>query len=175
MSSTARPAARGRSPHSRPSSGRRRPTTAQRPDADFALPQAGTPPLPPIESFAELSMPAPLLAALTRLGMQDPFPIQAATLPNTLAGRDVLGRGRTGSGKTLAFGLALLTRTAGRRAEPRSPRALVLVPTRELAQQVADALAPYAAAVGLRLTSVVGGVPISRQTNALKRGAELKG
>ena len=76
--------------------------------------------------------------------MTAPFPIQAATLPNSLAGRDVLGRGRTGSGKTLAFGLALLARTAGQRAEPRQPLALVLVPTRELAQQVTDALTPYA-------------------------------
>ena len=77
-------------------------------------------------------------------GVTVPFPIQAATLPNSLAGRDVLGRGRTGSGKTLAFGLALLARTAGQRAEPRQPLALVLVPTRELAQQVTDALTPYA-------------------------------
>ena len=85
---------------------------------------------------------------MTGLGVTEPFPIQAATLPNALAGRDVLGRARTGSGKTLAFGLALLARTAGRRAEPKRPLALVLVPTRELAQQVSDALAPYARTLG---------------------------
>ncbi|MYS26108.1 DEAD/DEAH box helicase, partial [Streptomyces sp. SID7804] len=102
-----------------------------------------------------------------------PFPIQAATLPNSLAGRDVLGRGRTGSGKTLAFGLALLARTAGRRAEPRQPLALVLVPTRELAQQVTDALTPYARALGLRLATVVGGMSIGRQAGTLRGGAEV--
>ncbi|WP_432249830.1 DEAD/DEAH box helicase [Streptomyces sanyensis] len=105
--------------------------------------------------------------------MTEPFPIQAATLPNSLAGRDVLGRGRTGSGKTLAFGLALLARTAGRRAEPKAPLALVLVPTRELAQQVGDALEPYASALGLRRTTVVGGVSLTRQAGALRRGAEV--
>ncbi|QXJ22286.1 DEAD/DEAH box helicase [Actinomadura graeca] len=173
MSRIAPPAARGRSPRSRPGRGRRRPVTAQRPDAEFAPPEAVTPPLPAIGSFAESRLPKPLLAALAREGVRDPFPIQAATLPNALAGRDVLGRGRTGSGKTLAFGLPLLARTAGRRAAPRSPHALVLVPTRELAQQVTDALAPYAAAVGLRLASVVGGVPIGRQVNALARGADV--
>ncbi len=118
-------------------------------------------------------MPAQLLAALTAQGVSVPFPIQAATLPNTLAGRDVLGRGRTGSGKTLAFGLALLARTAGQRAEPRQPLALVLVPTRELAQQVTDALAPYARSVRLRLATVVGGMPIGRQSGALRGGAEV--
>jgi len=102
-----------------------------------------------------------------------PFPIQGATLPNSLAGRDVLGRGRTGSGKTLAFGLAVLARTTGRRAEPGQPLALVLVPTRELAQQVTDALTPYARSVKLRLTTVVGGLPMSKQTRALRAGVEI--
>nr|WP_303715651.1 DEAD/DEAH box helicase [Kutzneria buriramensis]WKX16186.1 DEAD/DEAH box helicase [Kutzneria buriramensis] len=118
-------------------------------------------------------MPAQLLAALGHEGVTAPFPIQAATLPNSLAGRDVLGRGRTGSGKTLAFGLALLARTAGQRAEPRQPLALVLVPTRELAQQVTDALTPYARAVRLRVTTVVGGMSIGRQAGALRSGAEV--
>jgi superfamily II DNA/RNA helicase len=118
-------------------------------------------------------MPEPLLAALGAQGVSVPFPIQGATLPHTLAGRDVLGRGRTGSGKTLAFGLALLARTAGQRAEPRQPLALILVPTRELAQQVTDALTPYARAVRLRLTTVVGGMPIGRQANALRGGSEV--
>ncbi|AGP55265.1 DEAD/DEAH box helicase [Streptomyces rapamycinicus NRRL 5491] len=132
-----------------------------------------SPALPAAETFADLEMPRHLLAALVAEGVTVPFPIQAATLPNSLAGRDVLGRGRTGSGKTLAFGLALLARTAGRRAEPRQPLALVLVPTRELAQQVADALTPYARSVQLRMATVVGGMPISKQVGALRGGAEV--
>ncbi|WP_435215590.1 DEAD/DEAH box helicase [Streptomyces sp. bgisy034] len=102
-----------------------------------------------------------------------PFPIQAAALPNALAGRDVLGRGRTGSGKTLAFGLGMLARTAGRRAQPKEPLALVLVPTRELAQQVGEVLTPYAAALRLRLATVVGGVSVGRQAAVLRDGAEI--
>ncbi|MFH8339379.1 DEAD/DEAH box helicase [Streptomyces sp. AM6-12] len=140
---------------------------------EFALPKTDTPALPAVESFADLAMPAPLLATLGHEGVTVPFPIQAATLPNSLAGRDVLGRGRTGSGKTLAFGLAVLARTAGRRAEPRRPLALVLVPTRELAQQVTDALTPYARSVRLRLATVVGGMSIGRQAGALRGGAEV--
>ncbi|WP_030771894.1 DEAD/DEAH box helicase [Streptomyces sp. NRRL F-2664] len=147
-----------------------RPASAQ---GEFAPPETTTPALPAVESFADLAMPVELLAALGAEGLSVPFPIQGATLPNTLAGRDVLGRGRTGSGKTLAFGLALLARTAGQRAEPRRPLALVLVPTRELAQQVTDALTPYARAVQLRLTSVVGGMPIGRQAGALRAGVEV--
>ncbi|MEW2044924.1 DEAD/DEAH box helicase [Streptomyces sp. NPDC005476] len=143
------------------------------PQGEFALPKTITPALPAVESFADLEMPARLLAALGHEGVTVPFPIQAATLPNSLAGRDVLGRGRTGSGKTLAFGLPVLARTAGRRAEPRQPLALVLVPTRELAQQVTDALTPYARAVGLRLATVVGGMSIGRQAGALRNGAEV--
>ncbi|WP_338685190.1 DEAD/DEAH box helicase [Streptomyces acidiscabies] len=140
---------------------------------EFAPPKTITPALPAVEAFAELAMPARLLATLGHEGVTVPFPIQAATLPNSLAGRDVLGRGRTGSGKTLAFGLALLARTAGKRAEPRQPLALVLVPTRELAQQVTDALAPYARSVSLRLATVVGGMSIGRQAGALRAGAEV--
>ncbi|MFD4717479.1 DEAD/DEAH box helicase [Streptomyces sp. NPDC058423] len=148
----------------------RRPAAAQ---GEFALPRTITPALPAAESFADLEMPRQLLAALVAEGVTVPFPIQGATLPNTLAGRDALGRGRTGSGKTLAFGLALLARTAGRRAEPHQPLALVLVPTRELAQQVTDALAPYARSLSLRLTTVVGGMSIGRQARALRSGAEV--
>ncbi|MFC5905351.1 DEAD/DEAH box helicase, partial [Streptomyces zhihengii] len=148
----------------------RRPAAVQ---GEFALPKTITPALPAVEVFADLAMPAGLLAALGAQGLSVPFPIQGATLPNTLAGRDVLGRGRTGSGKTLAFGLALLARTAGQRAEPRQPLALVLVPTRELAQQVTDALAPYARAVKLRLTTVVGGMSIGKQAGALRGGVEV--
>ncbi|MFJ3499375.1 DEAD/DEAH box helicase [Streptomyces sp. NPDC090135] len=127
----------------------------------------------PATGFAELGLPAEVLRVLGRLGVDEPFPIQAATVPDALAGRDVLGRGRTGSGKTLAFGLPLLVRTAGRRAETRRPLALVLVPTRELAQQVTDALTPYATVLGLRLATVVGGMSIGRQAGALRDGAEV--
>ncbi|MEV8567621.1 DEAD/DEAH box helicase [Streptomyces sp. NPDC051322] len=159
------------SPAPRRSGGQgRRPAVVQ---GEFALPETITPALPAVEAFADLDMPGPLLTALTAQGVSVPFPIQGATLPNTLAGRDALGRGRTGSGKTLAFGLALLARTAGQRAEPRQPLALVLVPTRELAQQVTDALTPYARSVRLRLATVVGGMPIARQANVLRGGAEV--
>ncbi|MGK5501470.1 DEAD/DEAH box helicase, partial [Streptomyces sp. URMC 125] len=133
----------------------------------------GTPGLPPVASFADLDMPAPLLETLHHQGVTVPFPIQGATLPDSLTGRDVLGRGQTGSGKTLAFGLAVLARTSGLRAEPGRPLALVLVPTRELAQQVTEALTPYARAVRLRLATVVGGLSIGRQAAALRNGAEV--
>jgi superfamily II DNA/RNA helicase len=127
----------------------------------------------PLASFADLALPAPVLRTLAERGVREPFPIQAATVPDALAGRDVLGRGRTGSGKTLAFGLPLLVRTAGQRAEAKQPLALVLVPTRELAQQVTEALAPYAEALGLRMAAVVGGMSIGRQIAALREGAEV--
>ncbi|MFF3565824.1 DEAD/DEAH box helicase [Streptomyces sp. NPDC002574] len=149
------------------------PAPSAAPPREFRLPESTTPALPPVEDFAALDMPAGLLKTLTAQGVTDPFPIQAATLPNSLAGRDLLGRGRTGSGKTLAFGLALLARTAGLRAEPKAPLALVLVPTRELAQQVTDALTPYATAVNLRLTTVVGGLSLTKQAATLKRGVEV--
>ncbi|MEU5026254.1 DEAD/DEAH box helicase [Streptomyces milbemycinicus] len=140
---------------------------------EFSVPPSTTPLLPAVGSFTELDLPPGLTAELARQGVTVPFPIQAAALPNALAGRDVLGRGRTGSGKTLAFGLALLARTAGQRAEPRRPLALVLVPTRELAQQVTDALTPYARPLRLRLATVVGGMSIGRQAGALRDGAEV--
>ncbi|MGW5815209.1 DEAD/DEAH box helicase [Streptomyces noursei] len=139
---------------------------------DLDQPAALAPAVPPI-AFADMGLPAEVLRTLTELGVREPFPIQAATLPNALAGRDVLGRGRTGSGKTLAFGLPLLARTAGRRAEPKQPLALILVPTRELAQQVTEALAPYADALRLRMATVVGGLSIGRQVAALRDGAEV--
>ncbi|MFF9348570.1 DEAD/DEAH box helicase [Streptomyces sp. NPDC014734] len=166
----AKATAKGSGKGSGKASPRRRATP---PQGEFALPETMTPALPAVEAFAELDMPAALLKTLAAQGVTDPFPIQGATLPNSLAGRDILGRGRTGSGKTLAFGLAMLARTAGRRAEPRAPLALVLVPTRELAQQVTDALTPYATSLQLRLTTVVGGMSISRQSGALRRGAEV--
>ncbi|MEH0972424.1 DEAD/DEAH box helicase [Micromonospora sp. CPCC 205546] len=126
-----------------------------------------------VPSFALTGLAPALLAELTAQGITEPFPIQSATLPDSLAGRDVLGRGRTGSGKTLAFGLPLLSRIAGRRARAGRPLALVLVPTRELAQQVTTALDPYARAVGLRCATVVGGLSLQRQADALRAGAEL--
>lgn len=101
-----------------------------------------------------------MLTELGKQGVTAPFPIQGATLPNSLAGRDVLGRGRIGSGRTLAFGLALLARTAGQCAEPRQPLGVILVAARELAQQVTDALTPYARSLRLRLATVVGGMSI---------------
>ncbi|MEU0310093.1 DEAD/DEAH box helicase [Streptomyces cyaneofuscatus] len=161
-------AARGKAPSKAPA--RRRATA---PQGEFALPETVTPALPAVEAFADLDMPAALLKTLAAQGVTEPFPIQGATLPNSLAGRDILGRGRTGSGKTLAFGLALLARTAGRRSEPRAPLAMVLVPTRELAQQVTDALTPYATAVNLRMATVVGGMSITKQSATLRRGAEV--
>ncbi len=161
----------GRRPRSRSGGRGRRQSTA--PQGEFALPRSSTPALEPVTDFAELDMPAALLETLAGLGVTEPFPIQAATLPDALAGRDVLGRGRTGSGKTLAFGLATLARTAGRRAAPRRPLALVLVPTRELAQQVTEALAPYARALHLRSATVVGGMSIGRQAETLRAGAEI--
>jgi superfamily II DNA/RNA helicase len=126
-----------------------------------------------VGTFAELPLDARLVDALSRRGLTAPFAIQAAALPDAIAGKDILGRGQTGSGKTLAFGLALLARTAGRRAEPRTPLALVLVPTRELAQQVTTALAPYAEALKLRCATAVGGLSIRAQAATLARGTEV--
>ncbi|WP_082014769.1 DEAD/DEAH box helicase, partial [Streptacidiphilus jiangxiensis] len=154
---------------------KRRPAKRQvlAPQGEFEVPTPETPGLPPVASFEDMELPRALKATLVREGVTEPFPIQAATLPNALVGRDVLGRGRTGSGKTLAFGLALLARTAGRRADTKAPLAMVLVPTRELAQQVHAALAPYATAVNLRVATVVGGLSIGRQAGEMKRGVDV--
>jgi len=128
----------------------------------------------PTIGFADLGVPAELVRVLSREGITTPFEIQAATMPDALAGRDVLGRGQTGSGKTLAFGLPLLARVAkGGRALPHQPKALILVPTRELAMQVADALMPLGRSVGVFLKTAVGGVPYDRQMDALRRGVEV--
>ncbi|MFJ1540719.1 DEAD/DEAH box helicase [Micromonospora chalcea] len=124
--------------------------------------------------FASLGLPRQLVETLARQGITTPFEIQRATLPDSLAGRDVLGRGQTGSGKTLAFGLPVIARVADRnRARPLHPRALVLVPTRELAMQVNDALVPLGKSVGVFLKTAVGGVPYDRQIDALRRGVEI--
>ncbi|GAA3282741.1 hypothetical protein GCM10020260_10310 [Nesterenkonia halobia] len=127
-------------------------------------------------TFAALGVPAPLVQALDAAGKTSAFPIQQDTLPDTLAGRDVLGRGKTGSGKTLAFSIPLAARLAASGAgpaKPRRPRGLVLAPTRELATQIAEALAPLAEAYGMRTTTIYGGVNQKRQTDALARGVDV--
>jgi superfamily II DNA/RNA helicase len=133
------------------------------------------PPTAPRSSFAELGVPTTLTAVLAARGITAPRTIQARTVPDALAGRDVLGRAETGSGKTLAFGLPLLVRTATGSGERRArrPRGLVLVPTRELADQVHDELVPLAAVLGLRLLAVYGGVPLGRQVQQLRRGTDI--
>ncbi len=127
------------------------------------------------QGFAGLGVPDTLVAALTATGISTAFPIQAATLPDSLAGRDVLGRGRTGSGKTLAFALPTIAALAasGAPRSPRKPRALILVPTRELANQVADVIAPLARAAGQRVTTVFGGVGQGPQVTALRNGIDV--
>ncbi len=124
--------------------------------------------------FAAMGLPEALVTRLARDGITTPFPIQTATIPDALAGKDVLGRGQTGSGKTLAFGLPTLARLAdGSKAAPRRPRALVMVPTRELAMQVSDALEPLVHVLGLRHKLVAGGLSYTTQINALNRGLDL--
>jgi superfamily II DNA/RNA helicase len=126
-------------------------------------------------TFAELGVPAPLVDALAAAGITAPFPIQAATLPDSLAGRDVLGRGRTGSGKTYAFLLPVLARLAGARTPRRAgrPRALILAPTRELASQIDAAVAPLARALSLRTLTVFGGVGAQPQISGLRAGVDI--
>jgi superfamily II DNA/RNA helicase len=126
-------------------------------------------------TFADLGLPATLVTALADNGITAPFPIQSRTLPHSLAGRDVLGRGRTGSGKTYAFLLPLVARLSGHRGDRRGkrPRGLILVPTRELAVQIDAALAPLAAATSLRSVTVFGGVPQGRQVTALRAGVDI--
>jgi superfamily II DNA/RNA helicase len=126
-----------------------------------------------LPGFADLGLAPSLVGALHRAGIETPFPIQAATIPDVLAGRDLLGRAATGSGKTLAFGLPLITRLEGSRSAPRRPRGLVLVPTRELAMQVGDAIAPLAASRGVQVRIVAGGMPIGKQITALERGVDV--
>ena len=124
--------------------------------------------------FAALGLPKQLVARLARDGITTPFPIQAATIPDAMAGKDVLGRGQTGSGKTLAFGLPTLARlAAGTQARRAAPAALVLSPTRELAMQVSDALEPLVHVLGLRHKLVAGGMPYQPQLSALNRGVDL--
>ena len=124
-------------------------------------------------TFAGLGVPAPLVQILTDTGLTHPFPIQTQTLPDTLAGRDVLGRGKTGSGKTLAFAIPLVSRLAGSKRRPARPAGLVLAPTRELATQITATVTPLAAAYGLRVVTIFGGVPAGRQISALQSGADI--
>lgn len=149
--------------------------------------QATRPVVPPAPSYAEvvetpdpttfeaLGVPTPIIAALAGAGCPTPFPIQAATLPSSLAGRNVLGRGRTGSGKTVAFGVAVVVALDRSTQEPRlkSPRSLILVPTRELAAQVATVVTPLARAMGQRVAVVHGGVGQGPQVAALRRGIDV--
>jgi len=136
-----------------------------RSELDVALDAAAAAPQAAAATFAELGLDPRLVRALAADDIHEPFAIQARALPDALAGRDVLGRAQTGSGKTLAFGLPLLTRLAAMPAPPRAkaPRGLVLVPTRELAQQVADVLTPLGRCIGVSIATVYGGVSISRQ------------
>ena len=124
-------------------------------------------------SFADLGVPARLISNLSARGITDPFPIQVSTLPDTLAGLDVLGRGKTGSGKTLAFSIPLVVRLADAKRRPAHPTGLVLAPTRELATQISAALEPLAASYGLKVTTIFGGVSQSRQESALRAGADI--
>jgi superfamily II DNA/RNA helicase len=124
-------------------------------------------------TFASLGVPAPLVAALAQDGIVSPFPVQAATLPDALAGRDILGRAQTGSGKTLGFSLPLVSRLAGGQTAPGRPRGLVLVPTRELATQVHEVLRPLARAMGLWVTTIYGGVSYGPQVTALRRRTDI--
>jgi superfamily II DNA/RNA helicase len=127
-----------------------------------------------VSSFSSLGVPARLSDVLASRGITPPTPIQAATLPDSLAGRDVLGRGGTGSGKTLAFLLPIVARLTGSgRPTPGAPRALILAPTRELAAQIDAALAPLAAAAGLSSRTVFGGVGQKPQVNAIRRGVDV--
>ncbi|MEU4731155.1 DEAD/DEAH box helicase, partial [Streptomyces sp. NPDC023588] len=127
----------------------------------------------PTITFGDLGLPEGIVRKLAQNGVTAPFPIQAATIPDALAGKDILGRGRTGSGKTLSFGLPTLASLAGGHTEKKKPRAIILTPTRELAMQVADALQPYGDVLGLKMKVVCGGTSMSNQIFALERGVDV--
>ncbi|MFK4105041.1 DEAD/DEAH box helicase [Streptomyces sp. NPDC019531] len=127
----------------------------------------------PTVTFADLGLPEGVVRKLAQNGVTTPFPIQAATIPDALVGKDILGRGRTGSGKTLSFGLPTLARLSGGRTEKHRPRAVILTPTRELAMQVADALQPYGDVLGLKMKVVCGGTSMGNQIYALERGVDV--
>lgn len=124
-------------------------------------------------TFADLGLPRGIVNVLNKQGITEPFPIQEAAIPDALAGKDVLGRGPTGSGKTFTFGLPILARLEGAPSKPGHPRALVLAPTRELATQIRERLDEPAAALGLRVLDVVGGVNINHHIRALASPVDL--
>ncbi|MCX4542783.1 DEAD/DEAH box helicase [Streptomyces sp. NBC_01565] len=144
-------------------------TTDQSTD-DFEDDAAGA---EPTITFGDLGLPEGIVRKLAQNGVTSPFPIQAATIPDALAGKDILGRGRTGSGKTLSFGLPTLASLAGGHTEKKKPRAIILTPTRELAMQVADALQPYGDVLGLKMKVVCGGTSMGNQIYALERGVDV--
>lgn len=172
----ARSRARKRPPNNR----RPRATAPARPDAqrhsalERALDESAALAVP-FRPFAELGLPARVVARLAEAGIDSPTEVQNRTIPDALAGRDVLGRAQTGSGKTLAFGLPLVTKLAaqGRPATPRHPRALVLAPTRELAQQVADSIGTVARSLNLSVVAIYGGAAMGAQIKALERGVDI--
>ncbi len=159
-------------PRRGPAAAKRPPTRRDGPhsELDRALAAAAAVPQPTGVTFSALGVDPRLVSALAASGINEPFAIQARVLPDALAGRSVLGRAQTGSGKTLAFGLALLTRLAATPSPRRQkePRGLVLVPTRELAKQVADVLAPLGRRVGVTTATVYGGVSIGRQIDSVR-------
>jgi superfamily II DNA/RNA helicase len=129
--------------------------------------------VPAGSSFTEFGVRASLVDAMNAAGITGAFPIQAATLPDTMAGRDVLARGKTGSGKTLAFSIPMVERLAGGRNKPGHPAGLILAPTRELATQIAATVEMLARPCGLRVVTVFGGVPVNRQARDLRAGADI--
>ncbi|WP_432111088.1 DEAD/DEAH box helicase [Streptomyces sp. YPW6] len=142
--------------------------TDEAPEAEASEAAAG-----PTVTFGDLGLPEGIVRKLAQNGVTTPFPIQAATIPDALAGKDILGRGRTGSGKTLSFGLPTLAALAGGRTEKKKPRAVILTPTRELAMQVADALQPYGDVLNLKMKVVCGGTSMGNQIYALERGVDI--
>jgi superfamily II DNA/RNA helicase len=174
---------RPRPPRGRPQPARQRPAGSGSPHSNGSARPAVKAPVVPDDlvipdgpgSFQSLGVPKWLCGPLAVQGLAEPFPIQTATLPDSLGGRDVLGQGRTGSGKTLAFALPIVARLAGmpRKQGDRRPRALVLVPTRELAAQVEAVIAPLAAVTGLRTATIFGGVSAGPQLSALRNGVEI--
>jgi superfamily II DNA/RNA helicase len=183
------PQAPARARSTRPRPGDRSRTDRARPPKprsddrlERALAEAAAAPEPTHRGFGQFGLPQELVTVLARRGLAEPFAIQTRVLPDALTGRDILGRASTGSGKTLAFGIPVLARLAGNRAERRAgtsdrkggrPRAVIVVPTRELARQVSDVLAPLAHALELRVTTVVGGLPINKQIDAVRRGVDV--
>jgi superfamily II DNA/RNA helicase len=137
--------------------------------------QSTTPAPVPAAGFADLGVPAPIVAALAERGIDSPFPIQSATLPDSLAGKDVLGRGRTGSGKTVAFAVPIVGRLieSGRSRRRGEPRGLIMAPTRELVTQIHETLAPLARSMGLRTMTIFGGVGQNPQVEKLRNGVDI--